>query len=79
MQESILDILKKKAEEMSFIIFCFGAFLTFIGVIETVTIFEQTFSAKNELRFIIISIGFIFTVVGIVLDSKSNRSYAVEI
>lgn len=72
MQESFWDFLKKKTEEMPFIIVCFGMFLTFIGVIETITIFEQTFSAKNELRFIIISIGFTFTIVGIVLDVKAN-------
>lgn len=87
MPESFWDILKKKVEEMSFIVFLFGAILVLTGTAENIKIFGQDFATKNEFRLIVTSMGFVFVAIGIILavvkekfnGREKEQEYAKEL
>lgn len=71
------SFIQNKMEEVSFttlFLFLFGAILVVIGTAETIKVVDFTVVIREEFRWLIAGMGFVFILSGMVLAAKKERS-----
>jgi len=74
---SFVNTVIEKMKEMAFInlfLFLFGGVLIIVGTAETIKLFEFTLVMKDEFRWLITGMGFVFILMGIVWAIFKERS-----